>query len=67
MLISVGAVWMKDLKTPSSAVFPARLIIIPTITLLPPLPHPPKKKKKTKTKTLLRVSTPLVPKSVSIM
>lgn len=33
--ISVGAIWMKELKTPGSAVFPASLITIPILTPAP--------------------------------
>lgn len=33
--ISVGAIWMKELKTPGSAVFPASLITTPILTPAP--------------------------------
>lgn len=60
MHISVGAIWIQDLKTPSSAVLPAGLSITRTFPLPPPLPsfHTPQKRKNT---NLGGVSTPSLP------
>jgi hypothetical protein len=54
--ISVGAFWVKELKTPSSAIFPASLITTPILLIITPLKKNPS-----------RVLHPLSPKSAAIV